>query len=300
MNNKIIWLTGQPGAGKTVLSLKLIEFLKSNYNQPVYHIDGDNLRELFKNVNYGKEGRIENIKRAQDIAKYVHAQGSYVVVSLVSPYKDMRDNFKNEMSGDLIEVYIHTTDIRGREHFHTDEYEKPTENYIDVDTTNVEPDVSLKTIINGLGWTKTNHGGEPTSNEDKKYAIFIGRFQPPHHGHFELFEQKLKEGIPSLIMIRDIIPDEKNPFTSEQTASMIEKYYESKNKDVKVMIIPDIESVNYGRGVGYEINEFTPPENIGFISATKIRESINNNDNEWKKMIDESIQDDIINYLKIK
>jgi predicted nucleotidyltransferase len=63
------------------------------------------------------------------------------------------------------------------------------------------------------------------------------------------------------------------------------------------MIIPDIESVNFGRGVGYEINEYTPPDNIGFISATKIRESIKNGDDTWKNMVDESIQEDVIKYL---
>jgi predicted nucleotidyltransferase len=63
------------------------------------------------------------------------------------------------------------------------------------------------------------------------------------------------------------------------------------------MIIPDIESVNYGRGVGYEINEFTPTEEIGFISATKIRESIKKGDTTWKDMVDESIQEDVEKFL---
>jgi cytidyltransferase-like protein len=146
-------------------------------------------------------------------------------------------------------------------------------------------------------WSKVNHGGEPTNNTDKKYAIFIGRYQPYHWGHIELVQQKLNLGIPALIMVRDIEPDEKNPFTTEQTVSMIEKYHASKGDDVKVIIIPDIESVNYGRGVGYEINEFTPPDTIGFISATKIRESIKNGDESWKTMVDESIQSDVIKYL---
>lgn len=146
-------------------------------------------------------------------------------------------------------------------------------------------------------WSKVNHGGEPTNNTDKKYAIFIGRYQPYHWGHIELVQQKLNLGIPALIMIRDIEPDEKNPFTTEQTVSMIEKYHAAKGDDVKVIIIPDIESVNYGRGVGYEINEFTPPDTIGFISATKIRESIKNGDESWKTMVDESIQSDVIKYL---
>ena len=79
---------------------------------------------------------------------------------------------------------------------------------------------------------------------------------------------------------------------------MIEKYHKSKNQDVVVMVIPDIESVNYGRGVGYEINQYTPPMDIAFISATKIRNAIKNNDDSWRNMVDESIQDDVIKYLK--
>lgn len=148
-----------------------------------------------------------------------------------------------------------------------------------------------------MNWEKKNHGGNPTTNESKKYAIFVGRYQPYHFGHIELIQQKLNEGIPALIMIRDIEPDDKNPFTTEQTVSMIEKYHKSKGDDVKVMIIPDIESVNFGRGVGYEINEFTPPKLIEGISATGIRNSIKNGDNYWRTMVDESIQEDVIKYL---
>ena len=149
-------------------------------------------------------------------------------------------------------------------------------------------------------WNKVNHGGEPTNNPDKKRAIFIGRYQPYHWGHIELINQKLNQGIPALIMVRDIEPDEKNPFTTEQTVEMIKKYHESKGDDVEVMIIPDIESVCYGRGVGYEINEYTPPDNIGFISATKIRESIKNGDDSWRSMVDESIQEDVVKNLMVK
>ena len=72
-------------------------------------------------------------------------------------------------------------------------------------------------------------------------------------------------------MVRDIEPDDRNPFTIKQTVEMIETYHKSVN-DVKVIVIPDIESVNYGRGVGYEINEYELPSDSGamFISATRI------------------------------
>ena len=64
------------------------------------------------------------------------------------------------------------------------------------------------------------------------------------------------------------------------------------------MVIPDIESVNWGRGVGYEMNEFFPPDNIGFISATKIRAAIGEGNDDWRKLVDESIQEDVVKYLK--
>ena len=148
-------------------------------------------------------------------------------------------------------------------------------------------------------WKKINHGGLPTTNIDKKYAIFIGRFQPYHFGHIELIRQKLDSGIPALIMVRDIEPDDRNPFTTKQTVEMIETYHKSVNDDVKVIVIPDIESVNYGRGVGYEINEYEPPSDSGamFISATRIRESIRNGDETWKEMVDSSIHSSIEKFL---
>ena len=148
-------------------------------------------------------------------------------------------------------------------------------------------------------WKKINHGGLPTTNIDKKYAIFIGRFQPYHFGHIELIRQKLDVGIPALIMVRDIEPDDRNPFTTKQTVEMIETYHKTVDDDVKVIVIPDIESVNYGRGVGYEINEYEPTSDSGamFISATRIRESIRNGDETWKEMVDTSIHSSIEKFL---
>ena len=106
-----------------------------------------------------------------------------------------------------------------------------------------------------------------------KRALFIGRWQPLHPGHKWLFNQKLEQDIPILIAVRDTPVDEGNPFSTDQVVSNLEKEYANAVESgmVKVIPIPDIESVNYGRGVGYEINEFVPPKDIGQISATKIR-----------------------------
>ena len=109
-----------------------------------------------------------------------------------------------------------------------------------------------------------------------KRALFIGRWQPLHPGHKWLFNQKLEQDIPILIAVRDTPLDDSNPFSTEDVILNLEKEYENevKSEMVKVIPIPDIESVNYGRGVGYEINEFEPPKNIGNISATEIRKNI--------------------------
>jgi adenylylsulfate kinase-like enzyme len=144
---KIYWFTGQPGAGKTVLATMLKTILEKEYEQNVFHIDGDELRRLFNNQKYGREGREENIKRAQDIAKFLLVQGYDVIVSLVAPYKELRESYKDDLNNLLVEFYVHTTDIRGREHYHTDEYEPPTENFVNIDTTNVEPQISLNEIV---------------------------------------------------------------------------------------------------------------------------------------------------------
>lgn len=107
-----------------------------------------------------------------------------------------------------------------------------------------------------------------------KYSMFIGRWQPWHKGHQWLIEQRLKEGKNVLICIRDMIPDKDNPFTSEEVYDMLSRELVDyiRVEQVKLMIIPDIESINYGRGVGYDVIEHTPPTEIGEISSTKIRE----------------------------
>jgi nicotinamide mononucleotide adenylyltransferase len=110
----------------------------------------------------------------------------------------------------------------------------------------------------------------------KQYSMFIGRWQPWHAGHRWLIDQRLNEGKNVLICIRDIQPDEKNPFTAQEVERNIknELWKLLGDETVKVIIIPDIESVNFGRGVGYDIIEHIPPQEVGEISATKIREQL--------------------------
>lgn len=115
-----------------------------------------------------------------------------------------------------------------------------------------------------------------TSSTERQYSMFVGRWQPLHLGHQWLFNQSLEEEKNVLICIRDVKPDDKNPFTPEEVKLNIENHYGDliTEERVKVIIIPDIESINYGRGVGYDIIEHTPPQEIHDISATKVREQM--------------------------
>jgi adenylylsulfate kinase len=131
-------------------------------------------------------------------------------------------------------------------------------------------------------WEKVLHVKSSLEAKKGQFAMFCGRFQPLHLAHTVLFSRAMEEGKNVLICIRDGEVDEKNPFTAEQVKENIEKYYAKFNEVnekenlpiVKVMIIPDICSVEFGRGVGYDIIEHIPPAEIGDISATKIREQM--------------------------
>ena len=130
----IYWLTGQPGSGKTTLAKSIMEL---RYFSDWFHIDGDDIRELFNNKDYSKQGRMKNIQLAQHLAQYLHSKGQNVLVSLVSPYKEQRELFKVKLENAIKEVYVHTSEVRGREQFFVEDYEPPTENYIDMCTDNI-------------------------------------------------------------------------------------------------------------------------------------------------------------------
>tara|TARA_B100000131_G_C17761264_1_gene469317 strand:+ start:121 stop:582 length:462 start_codon:yes stop_codon:yes gene_type:complete len=130
--NKILWFTGQPGSGKTTLADHLILRLSKEDISNIIHIDGDDLRDLTDNKDYSKEGRINNIKLAQKIALFCANKGFYVIVSLVAPFKELRDEFKTK--NNVLEFYLHTKEKRGKENFFSKDYQKPSENYYDLDT----------------------------------------------------------------------------------------------------------------------------------------------------------------------
>ena len=138
----IYWFTGQPAHGKTVLANMLKEELPN-----AFRIDGDEMRELFTNKDYSINGRVVNVGTAQKIAHYLHNQGHDVIVSLVAPYIDQREDFKKLMGiENMVEFYVHTSEPRERDHFKAIAYTPPTSDYVDIDTTKDTPEQSFEIV----------------------------------------------------------------------------------------------------------------------------------------------------------
>jgi len=122
-----------------------------------------------------------------------------------------------------------------------------------------------------------------------KYHAYIGRWQSPHRGHKWLIDQNLAQGKPVLIMIRNVEVDNNNPFTAHEVFVLLSDAFAKEIGEglVALQIIPDICSINYGRGVGYEVNclEQQCPEEIKRISATEIRRKIREGDPTWRDYV---------------
>jgi len=126
----------------------------------------------------------------------------------------------------------------------------------------------------------------------KKYCCYIGRWQPLHLGHDFIIRKALDQGKSVWIAVRDTPITEWDPYTAEERVEMISEHY--KDEDVIVTVIPDIESVNIGRKVGYDVIRYDAPDDIEGISATQIRKMMYEGDEGWKDKVPTIIADYLI------
>jgi adenylylsulfate kinase len=142
----IIWFTGQPNSGKTTLALELVHLLHEMRKDITATIlDGDSLRKVTRNTDYTKDGRRRNVQTAITLAINSDSSNDYTVVSLVSPFRDLRESLKNNNKHVVKEVYLHSS--RLREGKMVDYYEPPLTNYLDIDTDKHTIEESIKLIL---------------------------------------------------------------------------------------------------------------------------------------------------------
>ena len=143
----ILWLTGQPGSGKTTLANSIIESLKKEQpDMKIINLDGDDLRSINKNKDYSKAGRIKNISTAISIVRFLANKDYLCIVSIVAPYRFLRDELKSEFI--FLEIYLHTKEIRGREDFFAKDYEVPLKKHLSIDTGKLSIEESTNEILN--------------------------------------------------------------------------------------------------------------------------------------------------------
>jgi len=150
--------TGQPHAGKTTLAKHLKNVLEfTNPEKKVFIIDGDDLRRILNNKDYSEAGRRDNISKAYAIARFLHKDEEHdVILAVVSPFRDLREDLK--LDNNVVEVYVHTTDVRGRENFHVGNYEEPLIDFISIDTSGVDEMTSMNELLEKIQQKQKENG----------------------------------------------------------------------------------------------------------------------------------------------
>ena len=250
---KKILIMGLPGSGKTTLASKLVPLLKAKW------LNNDEVRKEANDWDFSEEARKRQAKRMADLAEKYKQQGLYVVADFVCPTPKARELF----NADYL-VWVNTID-KSRFDDTNKMFVKPEKFDFQVTTHNAE--VWAFQIADQL---------IPYQWDNKKpTAQMLGRWQPFHNGHYALFKEIIKKTGQVCIQVRDVQGVEDNPFDFNTVKKNIEERLNSKFRNrFKVMLVPNITNISYGRGVGYKIEEVVLPEEIQKISATKIRKNM--------------------------
>ena len=105
----LVWLTGLSGAGKSTIAVALEELLHAN-GVHTYLLDGDELRQgLNRDLGFTPEDRVENIRRAGEVARLMVDAGLVVIAAFISPYRADRAMVRERFApNDFFEVFVDT------------------------------------------------------------------------------------------------------------------------------------------------------------------------------------------------
>ncbi len=270
MSNRVIWLTGLSGAGKTTIAMAAAE----RYGCEV--LDGDTIRDFFSNHDFSHEGRKRHLLGIARMAKMI-SKHTHVVCSFITPYEDVREEILGILPDNAVMVHISTSlklceerDAKGLyakarsgqiSNFTgiSDPFDEPKCAHISLDSSG-EEGKSVDDLVDQLAHYF----------EKSRAVLLPGRWQPLHLGHEWLIQRELDQGKRVVVGIRDTPISEADPFSGDMRKRMIEHRYEG--EDVEAWIMPDIEAISYGRKVGYDVRETDdiPPE-VFEVSATGVR-----------------------------
>lgn len=249
---KKILVMGLPGAGKTYFAERFVPKINA------VHLNADRIREQFNDWDFSEEGRLRQAKRMRDLADQEIEKGNFVVADFVSPTEKSREIFNPD-----IVIWLDTI-FEGRFEDTNKIFKAPEKFDFRITTQNADfwSTYIAKRIL-GKGWDSKSHTTQ-----------LLGRWQPWHEGHRALFERAIEKTGQVYLMIRDVQGIGDNPFDFETAADLIRKDLADKfeeNVDYKIVLVPNLVHITYGRTVGYKIEQENFSDDIESVSATKKR-----------------------------
>jgi adenylylsulfate kinase len=247
-----ILIMGLPGSGKTTLA----EILVAKLNAAWFNADAVR-QDIYSELGFDPEDRITHAKRMGKLCDWAKLGGGYVIADFVCPTWETREAF----NADFI---IWVDRIREGRYEDTNKlFQNPM--HYDLRLIDGSPeewaDKAIKKINESEAW-----------DDQAPTALLIGRYQPFHVGHKTLVGEAIKRTGQCCIALRNVGGiDEKNPYDYEQVKKNIKNACIEFGNKLKIIEIPNITDVFYGRGVGYNIEQLELSKELQEVSATKIR-----------------------------
>ena len=252
MTKRKILIMGLPGSGKTTLAEKLVSKLKAAW------FNADAVRQdIYSELGFSPEDRLSHATRMGKLCDWAKMGGSYVIADFVCPTKETREAFNADFT-----IWVDRIQ-EGRYEDTNKMFQKPED--ADIVLREGAADEWAKEVLAKLNQTEAWDNQAPT-------ALLIGRYQPFHIGHKSLVAEAVKRTGQCCIALRDVGGiDEKNPYKFEQVKKEIEAACVEFGDKIKIIELPNIMDIFYGRGVGYNIEMIELSQELQQVSATKIR-----------------------------
>jgi tRNA uridine 5-carbamoylmethylation protein Kti12 len=253
-----ILIMGLPGSGKTTLAECLVPRLNAAW------FNADAVRQdIHKDLGFSPEDRIEHAKRMGKLADWSSLSGNYVICDFCCPTEETRNAFDPD--------YVIWVDRikEGRYEDTNKMFEDPSKDKRwdshDMILREGTAEEWCEAVIENIYKTEEWDDQAPT-------ALLIGRYQPFHVAHKTLVAEAIKRVGQCCIALRNVGGiDAANPYDFARVRREIHAVCNEFGKKVKVIEIPNITDVFYGRGVGYNIEQLELSKTLQEVSATKIR-----------------------------
>lgn len=250
-----ILICGLPGSGKTTLAERLVSKLNAAW------FNADAVRQdIYSELGFSEEDRLAHATRMGKLCDWAKLGGNFVIADFICPTQETRRAFNADYT-----IWVDRIQ-EGRYEDTNKLFEKPM-NY-DVRLIDGTPDEWVEKVLTKI------HENESWDNQAPT-ALLIGRYQPFHVGHKTLVAEAIKRTGQCCIALRDVGGiDDSNPYDFERVKAEIRAACVEFGNKIKVVELPNITDVFYGRGVGYNIEQLELSKELQEVSATKIRAGV--------------------------